>query len=355
MTLSLSSRLFVFFCYALTRQLMWQMMIFSFHVSLFVSNVNWFFFKWVKTVKYEHLSIIEIKWGDFSSISFFFLPLPPVLWVPPPRFPPNMPLIAQANTDMRVWSRANHTFLPGGDRRDHLICLRSIQVPVSSFPRHHQRIFITAWKNFPLWATVFRHSSRGRGSEALKAAGGDSISTWLKHFHVFLYLNEEAHIRGMLGRWGGKKNQEAIWKMIRLNSWLKLIWLRNSGKRLGGGFLGGVSSKCLSEFQGFACTPTITNGLECVSAPFMLRAGVFSPCPFQRHRVGDGLSPVASLTKVHEPRVALFNFCFLHNKRAMLTALSFMEPATPSRTMPLLPLLPVLSCHRHYWQFLLGL
>lgn len=125
--------------------------------------------------------------------------------------------------------------------------------------------------------------------------------------------------------------------MIRLNLWLKLIWLRNSGKRLGGGFLGGVLSKCLSEFQGSACTPTITNGLECVSAPFMLRAGLFSPCPFQRHQVGDGLSPVASLTKVHEPRVALFHFCFLHNRRAMLTALSFMEQATPSRAISPLP------------------
>lgn len=102
-------------------------------------------------------------------------------------------------------------------------------------------------------------------------------------------------------------------------------------------FLGGVLSKCLSEFEGSACTPTITNGLECVSAPFMLRAGVFSPCPFQRHRVGDGLSPVASLTKVHEPRVALFNFGFLHNRRALLTALSFMEQATPSRGISLLP------------------
>lgn len=142
--------------------------------------------------------------------------------------------------DMRVRSRANHTFLLGGGRRDHLICLHSIQVPVSSFPRHHQRIFITAWKNFPLWATVFRHSSRGRGSAALKAAGGDSSSTWLKHFHVFLYLNEDAHIWGMLGRRGGKKkkNQEAIWKMIRLNLWLKLIWLRNSGA-LGVGFFWG--------------------------------------------------------------------------------------------------------------------
>lgn len=128
-----------------------------------------------------------------------------------------------------AWSRANHTLPLGGGRRDHLICLHSIQVPVSSFPRHHQWIFITAWKNFPLWATVFRHSSRGRGNAALKAAGGDSISTWLKHFHVLLYLNEAAHIRGMLGRRGGKKNQQAIWKMIRLNLWLKLIWLRNSG------------------------------------------------------------------------------------------------------------------------------
>lgn len=241
---------------------------------------------------------------------------------------------------MRAWSPANHTFLLGGGRRDHLICLHSIQVPVSSFPRHHQRIFITAWKNFPLWATVFRHSSSGRGNAALKAAGGDSIATWLKHFHVFLYLNEEAHIRGMLGRRGVVVggDQEAIWKMIRLNLWLKLIWLRNSGKCLAGGFFGGgVLSKCLSEFQGFACTLTITNGLECVSAPFMLRAGVFSPCPFQRHRVGDGLSPVASLTKVHQPRVALFNFCFLHNRRAMLTALSFMEQATPRRAITLLP------------------
>lgn len=83
-----------------------------------------------------------------------------------------------------------------------------------------------------------------------------------------------------------------------------------------------------SEFQGFACTPTITNGLECVSAPFMLRAGVFSPCPFQRHGVGDGLSPVASHTKVHELRVALFNSCFLHNRGAMLTAFSLMEQTT---------------------------
>lgn len=138
----------------------------------------------------------------------------------------------------------------------------------------------------------------------------------------------------------GGGNQETIWKMIRLNLWLKLIWLRNSGA-LGSVsvvvFLGGVLSKCLSEFQGFAYTLTITNGLECVSAPFMLRAGVFSPCPFQRHRVGDGLSPVASLTKVHQPRVALFNFCFLHNRRAMLTALSFMEQAIPSRATSLLP------------------
>lgn len=109
-------------------------------------------------------------------------------------------------------------------------------------------------------------------------------------------------------------------------------------------FFGGiVLSKCLSEFQGFACTLTITNGLECVSAPFMLRAGVFSPCPFQRHRVGDGLSPVASLTKVHEPPVALFNFCFLHNKRAVLTALSFIEQTTQRRGISLLP--PSTSAH----------
>lgn len=66
----------------------------------------------------------------------------------------------------------------------------------------------------------------------------------------------------------------------------------------------------------------------------MLRAGVFSPCPFQRHGVGDGLSPVASLTKVHELRVALFNSCFLHNRGAMLTALSFMEQTTWSRAFP---------------------
>lgn len=91
----------------------------------------------------------------------------------------------------------------------------------------------------------------------------------------------------------------------------------------------GDLSKCLSEFPGFACTLTITNGLECVSAPFMLRAGVFSLCPFQWHRVGDGLSPVASLTKVHKLRVALFSFCFLYNRRALLTALSFMEQRTP--------------------------
>lgn len=140
-----------------------------------------------------------MKWGGFSFISVFFLPLPPVLWVPPPSFPP---LIAQANRNMRARSRANHTFPLGGGRRDHLICLHSTQVPVSSFLRHHQRIFITAWKNFPLWAALFRHSSRGRGNAALKGAGGDSISTWLKHFHVFLYLNEDAHIRGMLGRLG---------------------------------------------------------------------------------------------------------------------------------------------------------
>lgn len=43
----------------------------------------------------------------------------------------------------------------------------------------------------------------------------------------------------------------------------------------------------------------------------MLRARVFPTCPFQQHWVGDRLSPLASLSKVHELRVALFNFCSL--------------------------------------------
>ena len=57
----------------------------------------------------------------------------------------------------------------------------------------------------------------------------------------------------------------------------------------------------------------------------MLRAGVFSPCPFQQHWVGDRLSPVASLTKVRELRFALFNFCSLYSRRMMPYAFSFME------------------------------
>lgn len=57
----------------------------------------------------------------------------------------------------------------------------------------------------------------------------------------------------------------------------------------------------------------------------MLRAGVFSPCPFQQHWVGDRLSPVASITKVRELRFALFNFCFLYSGRMMLYAFSCME------------------------------
>lgn len=57
----------------------------------------------------------------------------------------------------------------------------------------------------------------------------------------------------------------------------------------------------------------------------MLRAGVFSLCPFQQHWVGDRLSPLASLTKVRELRFALFNFCFLYSRRMMLYAFSFME------------------------------
>lgn len=144
-----------------------------------------------------------------------------------------------------------------------------------------------------------------------------------------------------------KLTSEACWekirkladvlKMIRLNLWLKVIWFLCSDCEtltvlvsVSMAAIFGVLSKCLSEFPGFACTLTIANGLECVSAPFMLRAGVFSLCPFQRHRVGDGLSPVASLTKVHELRVALFNFCFLYNTIALLTALSFMGQRTPS-------------------------
>lgn len=70
----------------------------------------------------------------------------------------------------------------------------------------------------------------------------------------------------------------------------------------------------------FACTRTTTNGLECVSAPFMLSSGVFSLCPFQQYWVGDRLSPLASLTKVRRLRFALFNFCFLHSGWMMLYA-----------------------------------